>query len=252
MRELTVDKLKVFIAPNAEDMGTAAAKAIADRMLKVYEEKGELRMMFAAAPSQNTTLKALLETPGLPWDKVTAFHMDEYVGISDQAPQSFRNYLYKAVFSKAPFKKVYYIEGDAPDAQKAADEYAKLLNEAPLDIIVLGIGENGHIAFNDPPFSSFTEKEDVKVITMAERSRIQQVNDGCFSALELVPHDAITVTIPSFMKAEALFCVVPNNRKAEAVRKTLKEDVSEDCPASVLRRHDNAFLYIDEEAASLL
>ena len=251
-KNFLVDNLKVYESDSAEEMGEKAASFIADEMKKVYQQKGAIRMMFAAAPSQNTTLQHLLEMSDLPWESVEAFHMDEYIGIQESAPQSFRNYLKTAIFSKVPIGKVNYIPAERDDSQTVAKEYGEMLDREPMDIIILGVGENGHIAFNDPPFSSFSEPETVKIIQLAETSRIQQVHDGCFENLDLVPKGALTVTIPTFCKASSLFCVVPNNRKAEAIRKTLKDPVSENCPASILRTHKNSYLFIDKESASLL
>lgn len=252
MEKRQYDNLEVIISPTDIEMGKEAARAIADEMKQVAERKETIRMMFAAAPSQNTTLSALKEIDGLPWHKVEAFHMDEYVGISEDKPQSFRNYLNRWIFSEKPFKKVNLIQGDCNDPESEASRYGKILTLEPIDIIVLGIGENGHIAFNDPPFASFDEPKPAKIITLSQRSRIQQVNDGCFKELDEVPHMAITVTIPVFTSAQSLFCVVPNSRKADAVKMTLEGPISEKCPASVLRTHKKAMLFIDAESASKL
>lgn len=252
MENRKYDKLNVIIAPNAVKMGKTAAAAIAEEMKRIANQKDTIRMMFAAAPSQDTTLTALKEIEGLPWEKVEAFHMDEYVGITEDRPQSFRNYLNRWIFSQKPFKKINLIKGDSADIEAESERYGNLLTEKPLDIIVLGIGENGHIAFNDPPESSFHEPKPAKIITLSQRSRIQQVNDGCFDSLEEVPYMAITVTIPVFTSASALFCVVPNERKADAIKMTLEGPISELCPASILRTHKNSMLFIDKDSASKL
>lgn len=207
--------------------------------------------MFAAAPSQDTTLASLVEED-VPWDKIIAFHMDEYIGITDDKPQSFRNYLKRSIFSKIPLKQVNYIKGDAKDPEEESIAYGKLLEEEPLDLIVLGVGENGHIAFNDPPKARFDDELPVRIIRLSEKSRIQQVNDGCFPKLEDVPYNAITVTIPVFLKATLLHCVVPNDRKAKAIKMMIEGPISESCPASILRTHNKAILYLDKESASLL
>lgn len=252
MKEFKVDKLNVYISDSSTLMGEIASKKIAEEMIRVSKEKDTIRMMFAAAPSQNTTLSALSRIKDLPWEKVVAFHMDEYIAITPDKPQSFRNYLSRHIFNEKPFKKINLIEGDNPNSEEEVLRYARLLEEEAMDIIVLGIGENGHIAFNDPPYSSFDYPFSTRIIELAEKSRIQQVNDGCFDALEEVPKKAITVTIPVFKRAKALFCVVPNNRKAEAVKKTLYGEISELCPASILRKIDNSNLFLDKESASLL
>lgn len=252
MEQRKYDNLNVVIEQTAEEMGKTAALAIAEEIKRLSKEKDTIRMMFAAAPSQNTTLTALKEIEGLPWEKIEAFHMDEYVGIKDDKPQSFRNYLKRWIFDLKPFKAVNLIKGDAADAKKECKEYGELLTSSPLDIIVLGIGENGHIAFNDPPNALFNDPQPTRIIQLSERSRIQQVNDGCFSKIDDVPYMAITVTIPVFSSASSLFCVVPNNRKADAVKKALEEPISEMCPASILRQHSKATLFLDAESASKL
>ncbi|MBO6001747.1 MAG: 6-phosphogluconolactonase, partial [Spirochaetales bacterium] len=186
------------------------------------------------------------------WTRVNAFHMDEYVGISIDKPQSFRNYLNTHIFSRKPFKSVNLINADGPDAEKTASDYAKLLKSKGLDLIVLGIGETGHIAFNDPPDARFDEPKLAKVIELGEVSRMQQVHDGCFKTIDEVPKQAITVTIPAFVSASCLHCVVPGPTKSKAVKATLEGPVSEACPASVLRNHPNAHLYLDNDSAALL
>lgn len=250
--EFKVDKLNVGIYPTNKAMGEAAAKAIADDLCQLLSIKDEINVMFAAAPSQNTTLEALLSDMRVDWTRINAFHMDEYVGISIDKPQSFRNYLNTHIFSRKPFKSVNLINADGPDPEKVADDYAGLLKKSGLDLIVLGIGETGHIAFNDPPEARFDEPKLAKVIELEEMSRMQQVHDGCFKTLDEVPKQAITVTIPAFVSATCLHCVVPGPTKSKAVKATLKGPVSEACPASVLRTHSNAHLYLDKDSAALL
>jgi glucosamine-6-phosphate deaminase len=249
---MTVDLLTVHIAPDTHSMGSLAAKAIAADIKAIAEKKPYVRIMFAAAPSQDSTLEALQVIEGVPWSQIIAFHMDEYVGIESSQPQSFRNYLTKRLFDNKPFKNVHLIAGDAQDPQAEADHYESLLREAPLDIVILGIGENGHIAFNDPPDANFQDDRLVRIITLSEESRVQQVHDGCFKQLGNVPKTAITVTIPAFLNASILHCVVPNQRKAEAVKQTLYGPINSTCPASVLRMHPHANLYLDSMSASLL
>lgn len=250
MKTFTVDKLEVIMESTAQEMGAAAALAIKKDIVRLLDEKDEISVMFAAAPSQNTTLNALISLQGIEWNRINAFHMDEYVGIKKEREQSFRNYLITHIFSKVPFKSVNLIEGDADDIQAAIDDYERKIRKNGLDLIVMGIGENGHIAFNDPPEARFIEDHYVKEVKLAQASRMQQVNDKCFATIDQVPESAITVTIPAFMSASALHCVVPGPTKTNAVRKTLEEPISELCPASILRTHDNAHLYIDEASAA--
>ena len=252
MREFRVDKLSVLVADNNQEMGRTAAEAIAADLRKLAREKEEIRVMFAAAPSQNTMFEALCGLKDIPWEKIVAFHMDEYIGIGIDRPQSFRAFLKNAIFDKKPFKAVNLIEGDAKDIESTISRYEGMLREKPMDMIVLGIGENGHIAFNDPAVADFNDEHLVKIVELDDICRQQQVNDGCFATIDDVPKQALTVTIPAFMTAGALHCVVPNVRKANAVKNALHGPVGEKCPASILRTHDNAHLYLDAGSASLL
>ena len=245
-----VDQMEVRVFKDAEELGNAAASAIRVDLLRLIEKKGEISVMFAAAPSQDTTLNALKEYKDIPWEKVNAFHMDEYVGISSEVPQSFRNYLTRNFFSSCNFKSLNLLDAGQKNYKKVAEEYSDTLKEHGIDLIVLGIGENGHIAFNDPPEARFNEERWTKIVKLSLASRNQQVHDGCFLKLTDVPEYAVTVTIPAFLAATKLHCVVPGVLKAEAVRRTLEEPISENCPASVLRTRGGVTLYIDSESAS--
>ncbi len=250
MKHFYVDKLEVTIAETNQEMGEIAAKAIAKDLRTLLSQKDEVNVMFGAAPSQNTTLKALLDCEGIDWTRVNAFHMDEYVGITPDRPQSFRNYLNEHIFKHKPFKTVNLIEGENPNIAKVVEDYEKKLRKGGLDLIVLGIGETGHIAFNDPPEAKFDDPHYVRIVKLEELSRIQQVHDGCFASLDEVPTDAVTVTIPAFVNATYLHCAVPGPTKATAAKATLENPVSEMCPASVLRRHPNAHLYLDSKSSA--
>ena len=247
-----IDSLKVNILENAEMLGKVAASEIRKDILSILEQKKYLNIMFAAAPSQNSTLEALKGFDDILWNRVNVFHMDEYVGIFPSAPQSFRNYLENRFFKFNTFHKKFLIKGEQKDSEKVAEGYDRLLRKYNLDLIICGIGENGHIAFNDPPEASFDENKLAKVVSLSQTSRIQQVHDGCFDNLEEVPKKAITVTIPAFLSSKKIHCVVPGKLKSEAVRKTLQEEINEFCPASILRNHSGANLYIDTESASKL
>lgn len=241
-----IEKLNVMVFDSAEAMGRQAACAIAEDMRSIARKGRNIRIMFAAAPSQNTTLEALLGIESLPWERVTAFHMDEYVGLAENDPKSFRNFLSNKIFDKLPLAAVHLIKGESKSPQDEADAYAALLREEQLDIVIMGIGENGHIAFNDPPDTSFTDPLDAKLIFLSEESRRQQVHDGCFARIEDVPREAITVTIPGIIRASSLHCVVPGHLKEKAVRNALFGPVNAACPASVLRTHPQARLYLDK------
>lgn len=228
-------------------MGSAAARDVADALRAALSQQDRVRMVFAAAPSQAQMLLALREAPGIDWSRVTAFHMDEYIGLPADAPQRFAQWLNDNLFDHLPFAEVHRIVPE-PDAEAAAARYAALMAEAPIDFVCLGIGVNGHIAFNDPPVADFEDKLDVKVVTLDDACRQQQVDDKCFAAFDLVPEQAITLTVPRLLRASRLFCVVPGALKRDAVRATLYGPISTDCPASILREHPNCTLYLDAES----
>ncbi len=244
-----IDQLHVNAFETRDEMAENAALKAGGQIISLLQIKPYLNIIFAAAPSQDEFLKALIEYPGIDWQRINAFHMDEYIGLSKDAPQSFGNYLNKRVFSKAPFRSVYYIRGDVTDPEGEARRYELQLKENPPDIVFMGIGENDHIAFNDPHVADFRDPDGVKIISLDLVSRQQQVNDGCFSELSLVPEKAITLTIPMLVSAPLIFCVVPGKTKATAVLNTLTQPIVEAYPATILRTHPAAELYIDADSA---
>ena len=248
LKQFDLDKLHVSVFDTRKAMGDAAGHDAAEAIRKALSEKETVNVMFAAAPSQNETLAALLSEEGIAWERINAFHMDEYVGLGESHPAGFRNFLRRAIFDKKPFKSVNLLNGNAEDIEKEAARYSKLLKDNPLDVCLLGIGENGHIAFNDPPVADFHDKTFVKVVELEQRCREQQVHDGCFEKLSEVPSHALTVTIPGLTQAKAMFCSVPAATKAEAVYKLVNWDISEKCPCTILRRHDNAYFYADKDS----
>ena len=252
MKTFNKDNLKVNIYSSRDEMGAAAAKDVKAAILRALEEKETINMIFAAAPSQNEVLKNLALDTEIPWGRVNAFHMDEYIGLDKDAPQGFGNFLRDHIFGIAPFASVNYIRIDAPDAEEECERYSKLLRENPVDIVVLGIGENGHIAFNDPPFADFSDTKLVKTVKLDEVCRNQQVNDGCFAKIDDVPTHALTLTVPALMSGKELYCIVPAKTKANAVFATVNGEITENCPASVLRTHSSATLYLDPDSSSLL
>ena len=252
MKTFNKDLLKVNVYDSREEMGAAAAADVKAAILRALDKKKTINMIFAAAPSQNEVLANLATDKEIPWGRVNAFHMDEYIGLDKNAPQGFGNFLRDHIFGIAPFASVNYIRIDAPDADEECERYSKLLRENPVDIVVLGIGENGHIAFNDPPFADFKDTKLVKTVKLDEVCRNQQVNDGCFASIDDVPTHALTLTVPALMSGSELYCIVPAKTKAKAVYETVNGEVGEACPASVLRTHKNATLYLDPDSASLL
>jgi len=249
IKDFTVDKLNVKVLNSRSEMGKMAGEAAGIKFKELLNKKEEINVIFAAAPSQNEMLAALLETNGINWSGINAFHMDEYIGLPKEAPQGFGNFLKNRIFSMVNFKSVHYINGQAQDLQEECIRYTGLLQKYPADVVCMGIGENGHIAFNDPWVADFDDKEIVKVVALDEMCRQQQVNDGCFGRIDDVPKQAITLTIPALMKASYVFCVVPAKTKAKAVKNAVHGEISEICPASVLRLHDNAVLFCDADSA---
>ena len=252
MKSFNKDNLKVNIYSSRDEMGAAAAADVKAAILRALADKEMINMIFAAAPSQNEVLANLANDKEIPWERVNAFHMDEYIGLDKDAPQGFGNFLRDHIFGIAPFASVNYIRIDAPDAEEECERYSQLLAANPVDIVVLGIGENGHIAFNDPPFADFNDTKLVKTVKLDEVCRNQQVNDGCFAKIDDVPTHALTLTVPALMSGKELYCIVPAKTKANAVRATLMGEITPECPASALRTHSAATLYLDPDSASLL
>lgn len=242
-----VGHLRVEGHRSRSEMAQAAAGAVASALREALAAKSGVRVVFAAAPSQAEMLAALRAAPGIAWERVTAFHMDEYIGLPTASPARFAYWLDAHIFNRLPFAAVHRIVPE-PDPDAAAAAYAARLAEAPIDIVCLGIGVNGHIAFNDPPVADFDDPLDVKVVTLDDQCRQQQVDDDCFDTIEDVPRRAITLTIPRLMRAERLFCVVPGRAKRDAVRAALNDPISTACPASILREHADCTLYLDRES----
>lgn len=252
MRSFKKDLLNVNIYDSRAEMGEAAARDIKAAIFEALEKKESINMIFAAAPSQNEVLAALANDSEIPWGRVNAFHMDEYIGLSSDAPQGFGNFLREHLFGIAPFGSVNYIRPDAPDAAEECERYSRLLLDNPVDIVVLGIGENGHIAFNDPPVADFDDSAVVKAVKLDEICRNQQVNDGCFKTIDDVPTHALTLTVPTLMAGKRLFCIVPAKTKANAVYATVNGEIGTSCPATAMRRHPDVTLYLDADSSALL
>jgi glucosamine-6-phosphate deaminase len=248
-----VDKLEVRIYPTREEMGKGCAAEAGKILRQLLAEKESVNIIFASAPSQLEVLEGLLLQKGIAWDRINAFHMDEYVGLPADAPQGFGNYLKVRFFSKLPFRQVFYMDGCAPDLNRECDRYAMLLREYPVDIAFLGIGENGHLAFNDPYIADFNDPLLVKVNgNLDPVCRQQQVTDDLFISLAEVPHQAITITMPGLMAAKYAYAIVPGATKQEVVKQCLEGPISTECPGSILRRHEKAQLYLDVASAALL
>ncbi len=246
-----VEKLAVRIFEDRKEMGEAAAIDAAKKINAVIAEKGEANIIFAAAPSQDDLLDSLLKQD-IDWSKVRGFHQDEYVGIAEDEPACFGNFLRRAIFDQVAFKELHYLLCDKEDAEKKCEEYAELLEKYPADLIFLGVGENGHLAFNDPAVCDFDDPKMLKIVELDDICRQQQVNDGCFVRIDDVPKRAITMTMSAIMNVAQAICVVPTVRKANAIYHALCGEVTSSCPASILRNHENAVLYLDKDSASKL
>lgn len=251
VENFTCDALKVRIYPSREEMGAAAAADIQQAIREVLAGKDHCSMIFAAAPSQREVLASLAEAEGIDWGRVWAYHMDEYVGLPADAPQGFANFLREALFDRVPFGRVSCLDSQAQPEEECA-RYAALLRKDPADLVVMGVGENGHIAFNDPHAARFDDPELVKIVELDSVCRAQQVHDGCFAQVDDVPKRAMTLTVPALCGGDRVFCIVPAKAKAQAVREMLEGPVEERCPASILRRPPGGTLYLDKDSASLL
>jgi glucosamine-6-phosphate deaminase len=242
--------MKVCRSNSPVELGQIAARDIGVALRNGLRDKPHLRLIFAAAPSQSEMLTALARESDIDWQRVTAFHMDEYINLPGDAPQRFGNWLKRAFFDHVPLAKVNLIKsGIEPEASCRA--YASLLAEAPIDLVLLGIGTNGHLAFNDPP-ADLADPLAVKIVELDQMCREQQVLDDCFAALVDVPKTAITLTVPTLLSAHELFCCVPGLHKSAAVKAMMESPVSGLCPATALRMHPRCTVYLDQESSSFL
>lgn len=246
---LTFDLLKVHVHADRVVAGGAAARDAAEAINAAIVARGAARVILACAPSQSEMLAAL-RVRAVEWARVTVFHMDEYAGMPASHPASFRRYLHEHLLQHVRVAAFHPLAGEAADPAAEARRYGALLQTAPIDLVCLGVGENGHLAFNDPAVADFNDPAVVKVVALDEACRRQQVNDGCFPSLEQVPRQALTLTIPMLLSARRLVVTVPGPRKAGAVRAALTGPVATACPASILRTHRAATLHLDRAAAA--
>lgn len=246
------EKLPVAIYESNKAMGQAAALDAREIINKAIAQKDEANVILATGNSQLTFLETLRSLEGIDWSKVNVFHMDEYIGIDPNHPASFPLFLHNHFLDYVDVKAFYPVPNNPDNIEQACKDYESLLKEHPADMVAMGFGENGHIAFNDPPYAKFDDPAWVKVIELAEASRRQQVGEGHFKSLDEVPRQAITLTIPALLAPKAILCIVPEARKAEAVRACLTEPVSEERPGSILRQVDHAKLYLDQDSAAKL
>lgn len=248
-KRLNADQLEVRVYGNRTDMGADAALMLYNRIKDLLARQSMVNIIFAAAPSQNEFLKSLRDKD-IDWSRINAFHMDEYVGLKKDAPQGFGNFLKDILFNHVALNSFHLLNGNAGNLFDECIRYTQLLKAFPTDIVCMGIGENGHLAFNDPPVADFNDKQTVKLVELDSFCRQQQVNDGCFGTPDDVPAQALTLTIPILMKSKYVYCVVPGKTKAKAVYNTVYNEIIERYPSTILRNHPNAILYLDNLSAA--
>ncbi|HMN27557.1 MAG TPA: 6-phosphogluconolactonase [Caldilineaceae bacterium] len=252
LKTIQIEQLPVAVYASNQELGLAAALTARTIIASAIAARGAANIILATGNSQLTFLHALRELDGIEWSRVTVFHMDEYLGLDPSHPASFPLFLHRHILDQVQPGKFYPVPSRPANVETACEEYEALLRAYPLDMVAMGIGENGHIAFNDPPHAHFDEAKWVKVIELAEASRRQQVGEGHFTSLAEVPTHAITLTIPALLAPKRILCLVPEARKAVAVRDCMTLPISEDRPASILRTVNHAQLYLDPDSAALL
>jgi glucosamine-6-phosphate deaminase len=242
--------MTIRVFPSKEILAAAAANDAAAAIREAISERGEARIIAATGASQFDFLEALTKIEGIDWDRVEMFHLDEYVGMSEQEPASFCRYLRERLIDKVGLKKYHLLDGTQPPAV-VIERVGAEIRKAPIDVAFVGVGENGHLAFNDPP-ADFDAQEAYIVVNLDEACRRQQLGEGWFPSLDDVPRQAISMTIHQMMEAKRILCIVPDARKANAVKACFGGEVSPMSPASILQRHARATIYLDTESASLL
>jgi glucosamine-6-phosphate deaminase len=251
IRTFQVDRMPVYIFDSKDTLGQRAAEDLAKILTAAIAERGEASVILATGNSQLTFMQALRILPGVDWSRIVVFHMDEYLGMSDQHPASFPLYIREKLTDHVQPRAFYPMRGDAPDVEAELARYRALLAQHPPDACVLGIGENGHLAFNDPPADLYTQAV-IHVVDLDQDCRMQQVGEGHFATLDDVPRQALSLTVPALLAPAHVLAVVPEARKAEAVRAALRGPVTPACPASILRTQPHVALYLDRDSARLV
>ncbi len=251
MTTMMVDQLNVQVFESNEALGHAAAKDFAEIVKEAIAEKGEAAAILATGNSQLTFVRALRDRTDIPWAQVRVFHMDEYLGMNEEHPASFRRFIKEYITDLFHPLAAYGIEGDSPDVVGELARYTRLLETYNPVVCVMGIGENGHLAFNDPPADFKTDKL-IHVVTLNTVCRLQQVGEGHFATFDDVPKQAISLTVPALLRPSHVMVLVPESRKAPAVRDTLYGPITENCPASILRTQGHAKLYLDRDSSALM
>lgn len=251
IHQITIDQLPVRVYASNEAMGQAAAVEAAAVIQRAIAQRGAANVILATGNSQLTFLRSLRENQDIAWNRVRVFHMDEYVGIDPRHPASFPLFLQREFLDYVDVGAFFPVVAPVEDTEAACRAYESLLRHHPADLCACGIGENGHLAFNDPPYADFDDPVWVKVVQLDQRSRRQQVGEGHFATLDEVPTHAVTLTIPALLAAGTVLCIVPEARKAEAVQASLRGPITEDCPASLLRTQPHAQLFLDSDSAAI-
>lgn len=252
LREFRAGRMRIEVHGSREAAGRAAARAAAATLAEMAASRGAIAVIFATGASQFATLAALTGMQDLPWERVTGFHMDEYVGLSAEHPGAFRRYLRERLTGKVRMRAFHEIDGNTTDPGRTAREYGEAVRAADPQLCLLGIGENGHLAFNDPPVADFNDPLDAKVVELDAQCRQQQLAEGWFPTIDDVPRAAITLTIPALMRVPKLIASVPGPRKAAIVRRAIEEPIATVCPATILRTHPNVTVFLDPDSAGLI
>lgn len=254
LRSFSVDALPVRVFPTVREMAFDAAREAKETLCAAIAARGAAAAILATGNSQLQFIEELVapRSVAVDWSRVTLFHMDEYLGISAGHPASLRRYLRERVESKAHPLKLHYVEGDALEPLAECVRYTGLLKAQPIDLCCVGIGENGHLAFNDPAVADFNDSRTVKIVKIDQVSKQQQVGEGYFQSVEAVPQYALTLTIPALCAVRRMLCVVPEKRKAQVVKNTLYGPISTKCPATCLRKQAHCILFLDADSASLI
>lgn len=251
IKQFKKENLTVRIFTDEASAGKGSADFVAKHLNDAIQAKGHANLILATGASQFAFIEAIKTLP-VDWSKITVFHLDEYKDLPETHPASFRKYLKERILDEVKPYQVNYIHGDAEDIEREIARYEELLKAAKIDVACIGIGENGHIAFNDPEVADFNDPQLVKIVQLDDTSRRQQLGEGWFSTLEEVPREAVSLTIPAIMRCNVISCMVPDKRKANAVYNTLNAEITTACPATILRRHPYTVLFLDENSASQL
>lgn len=244
--------MEIRILSDKPSLGAAAAAVAVQAIVRAITQQGRAHVILATGASQFEMLDALVRAQGIDWSRVTAFHLDEYIGLPPTHPASFRRYLHERFVARVPSLAAFIdVNGDAPDPQAECRRLGEIIRQCPIDVACVGIGENGHLAFNDPP-ADFATEEPYLVVDLDETCRRQQLGEGWFPTLDDVPQRAISMSVRQILKSRRIVCTVPDARKARAVQKAVEGPVTPHCPASILQQHPDCHLFLDPPAASLL